>query len=182
LLTTKRLIFSLHAVWLLGLTTGCFWNEESMAEAGSVSDSAAVAKCITPEDAERMADQVVQLVNLERAGRGLQPVLVNAKLQEAASDYCCRMVAERFFGHRDPITDEGPAARAVASKYKFYAVGENLAAGQETPADVMKVWMESPPHRDLILGPNWKELGVSVRTGGEHSIYWVQEFGDPADY
>ncbi len=181
-MTTKRLIFGVQAIWLLGFTTGCFWTDEPPDDAGAVSKPAAAAACITPEDAERMADQVVQLVNLARAERGLQPVLVNPKLEQAAADYACRMSAEGFFGHRDPIRGEGPATRAVACKYKFYAVGENLAAGQATPAEVMKVWMESPPHRDLILGPNWKELGVAVRTGGEHSIYWVQEFGDPADY
>lgn len=179
---TKKFIFSAHAVWLLGLTTGCFWTDQPVGEAGSSSKPAGAASCITPEDAERMADQLVQLVNLARAERGLQPVLVNARLEQAATEYACRMVTEGFFDHRDPKTGEGPATRAVACKYKFYAVGENLAAGQETPAEVMKVWMESPPHRDLILGPNWKELGVAVRTGGKHSIYWVQEFGDPADY
>lgn len=181
-MTTKSIIFGVQAVCLLAFTTGCFWTDEPGSEAGPGSKLATAARCITPEDAERMADQVVQLVNLARAERGLQPVLVNSELEQAAADYACRMATEGFFGHRDPIRGEGPATRAVACKYKFYAVGENLAAGQATPAEVMKVWMESPPHRDLILGPNWKELGVAVRTGGEHSIYWVQEFGDPADY
>ncbi|MGD2110951.1 MAG: CAP domain-containing protein [Phycisphaerae bacterium] len=178
---TRKLTFSATAVWLLGLTTGCFWTDEPALDAGQ-DVAGAAARCITPEDAERMADQVVQLVNLARTERGLQPVVVNAKLEESATEYACKMANEGFFGHRDPITGHGPARRAVASQYKFYAVGENLAAGQETPADVMKVWMESPPHRDLILGPNWEEVGVAVRTGGEHSIYWVQEFGEPADY
>jgi len=169
-------LVALHAVWLLGLTTGCFWTD------ASASEKAVEGACITPEDAERMADQVVQLVNLERTERGLQPVLVNTALEQSAADYACRMATDSFFAHQDPITGDGPASRAVAAKYRFFAVGENLAAGQQTPAEVMKKWMESPPHRELILGPNWKELGVAVRTGADHSIYWVQEFGDPAEF
>ena len=44
----------------------------------------------------------------------------------------------------------------------------------------MKAWMESPSHRDIILDPSWREVGIAVRTGGEYAVYWVQEFGDPA--
>ena len=41
--------------------------------------------------------------------------------------------------------------------------------------------MESPAHRDIILDEKWSEVGLSVRFGGEFSIYWVQEFGAPAE-
>lgn len=140
------------------------------------------APCVTSEDTERMADQVLQLVNLERAEADLPPVIRNAALGKIADDYACRMIAENFFGHWDPITGHGPGDRAVVGKYSFYAIGENLAAGQQTAAEVMKVWMDSPSHRDIILDEKWSEVGISVRAGGEYSIYWVQEFGAPADY
>ena len=68
----------------------------------------------------------------------------------------------------------------MAAKYRYYAVGENLAAGPATAAEVVKEWMESASHREIILDPSWKEIGVAVRSGGKHGIYWVQEFGDPA--
>jgi uncharacterized protein YkwD len=178
----KSVLFGVHAACLLAFASGCFSAAPASEQSEQGVRLAEAARCITPDEAERMADQVLQLVNLERAERDLQPVVVNPKLSKVAAEYACRMVNEGFFGHRDPTTDEGPADRAVACKYRFYAVGENLAAGQETPAEVMKVWMESPAHRAIILAPNWTELGVAVRTGGEHSIYWVQEFGDPADF
>ncbi len=129
-----------------------------------------------------MADQVLQLVNLERAEADLPPVSRNAALEKIADDYACRMIAEDFFGHIDPITGYGPGDRAVVGRYRYYAIGENLAAGQETAAEVMKVWMDSPAHRDNILDEKWSEVGIAVRIGGDYSIYWVQEFGDPADY
>ena len=168
-----------QAACLLLFATGCF----SPAPADEASEKAAqVARCITPEDAERMADQVLQLVNLERAERALQPLLVSPTLTKIAGNYACRMVDGKFFGHRDPITGHGPAERAVTGKYAFYAVGENLAAGQESAAAAIKVWMDSELHRAMILDPTWKEIGIAVRSGGEHSIYWVQEFGDPASF
>jgi uncharacterized protein YkwD len=42
--------------------------------------------------------------------------------------------------------------------------------------------MESPSHRDIILDPVWREVGVAVRHGADGAVYWVQEFGDPADF
>jgi len=155
---------------------GCFAPSQD-ADADGLTD---VARCIVPDDSDRMVDQVLQLVNLERSDAGLPPVVVNPTLEQIADDYACRMIVEGFFGHTEPDTGYGPGDRAVLSKYAFYAIGENLAAGQETPAEAMRVWMESPSHRDIILDEKWTEIGISVRGGGEYSIYWVQEFGTPA--
>lgn len=137
--------------------------------------------CFEPEEADRLSDHVLQLLNLERADANLPPVGRNSVLDVVADEYACRMVNEKFFSHTDPLTGHGPGDRAVLAGYTFFAVGENLAAGQESPADVMKVWMESPTHREIILDPGWTEVGLSVRAGGEYGIYWVQEFGVPAE-
>ena len=176
MITRRHWVFGLASVGFLGLLSGCF------ATAASSGRGDETAPCVTPEDPERMADQVLQLVNLERAETDLPPVSRNPALEHIADDYACQMIAENFFGHTDPITGYGPGDRAVVGKYAFYAIGENLAAGQQTPAEVMKVWMDSPSHRDIILDPKWTEVGIAVRVGGEYSTYWVQEFGAPADY
>ena len=174
--TRRSSAYGVVGLIVLGLLPGCF------ATAASNVRSDESAPCVTPEDPERMADQVLQLVNLERAEADLPPVTRNPALEHIADDYACRMIGENFFGHTDPVTGYGPGDRAVVGKYSFYAIGENLAAGQPTAAEVMKVWMDSPSHRDIILDEKWSEVGISVRSGGEYSIYWVQEFGDPADY
>jgi len=156
---------------LSGFSTGCF-----MAPPGA---NDAQAKCIVTEDADVLADRVLQLVNLERVEAGVAPVVKSDALTGLAQDYACRMIEGGFFGHTDPDTGYGPGERAVAGKYLFWNIGENLAAGQTTAADVMRVWMDSPSHRDNILDPRWTEVGIGVRYGGADSIYWVQEFGDP---
>lgn len=165
---------------LTGLLSGCFATDSISAEGGPQATVA--GRCVSSEDAARLADQTLQLVNLERVDYGLSPVVVVPTLTKIAEDFACRMIEEGFFGHEDPQTGRGPGERAVAGKYVFYNVGENLAAGQESAADVMDAWMESPSHREIILDPKWTEIGIAVRTGGAYSIYWVQEFGDPADY
>ncbi len=182
-LSRKSLIASFGTIFLVPLAAGCFSTTDP--EAGGLLAAQAsdlTARCVTPEDAGRMADQVLQLLNLERAERDLQPVVVNRLLTKIAETYSCRLVEGKFFGHRDPINGYGPADRAITGKYTFYAVGENLAAGPDSASGVMKVWMESPSHRRIILDPIWQDVGIAVRAGGEHSIYWVLELGDPAGF
>ncbi len=174
----RKLILGLTTLTLVGLSSGCYSTAASEDE-GRLAPG---AKCLTPEAAERLTDQVLQLVNLARAEEALQPVVVSPRLQEVAQDYACRMVEEKFFGHHDPVTGEGAVERVIAGKYLFHSIGENLAAGQHTAAEVMQAWMDSPSHRDVILDPNWKEVGIAVRGGGEYSVYWVQEFGDPVKF
>lgn len=176
-------------MWLIGealvlgvACAGCFAPAPAGARDEGTAEAKEVVPCATPEDAERMADQVLELINLERGEESLQPVVVNETLAAIAGDYACRMADESFFGHDDPRNGHGPAERAVAGKYRYFAIGENLAAGPETAAQVMRLWMQSETHRAVILDPCWKEVGIAVRVGGEYGTYWVQEFGDPADY
>jgi len=175
-LRKRSLILGVPALGVLLFSTGCF----STAEGGAVAEP--VGKCIEPAEASRLADHVLQLVNLERAERNLPPVVVNGRLQNIAETYACRMTEGKFFGHRDPESGSGPGERAIAGRYLHYAVGENLAAEAESPAAVMKLWMASPSHRDIILDPTWRDIGIAVRAGADESMYWVQEFGDPAEF
>ena len=170
------------AVGGLFMAAGCF--VPSAADDTSFDPTGARAMdatCPQPDDAESMAGQVFELINLERAKADLPPVVRSMALDQLAEDYACRMVVGDFFAHDDPTTGKGPAERAEDGNYKFVALGENLAAGQETPAEVMQVWMESPAHREIILDEEWTEVGIGIRSGGDYSIYWVQEFALPSE-
>ncbi|MCC7292205.1 MAG: CAP domain-containing protein [Phycisphaerales bacterium] len=154
-------------------------TDEGDAASKQVGEDAA-RPCLSPDDMERMSEQLVQLTNLERTHAGLAPVTRAERLDGIATDFACRMVEQGFFAHEDPINGEGPAARASRASYRYYYIGENLAAGQTSAADVMSEWMASPDHRQIILSPKWREVGVGLRAGGEHGTYWVVEFAQPA--
>lgn len=160
---------------------GCFSAGADQDQGEGAPASKLTAACITVEESAKLADQVLQITNLERAAEDLPPVVSSDRLDEAAAKFACRMIEEGFFDHYNPETGRGPGERAVAAKYVFYSIGENLAAGQETAADVMRVWMESPSHRSIILDPIWKDVGIAVRSFGGESLYWVVEFGDPVE-
>jgi uncharacterized protein YkwD len=137
--------------------------------------------CARPMNEDALRARVIELINAERAAHGLGPLRQNETLNRVANEYACEMIEGEFFAHTNPLTGEGPGERAVRAGYSFVAMGENLAAGQRTAEIAVDDWMNSTTgHRENILHPTWTEIGVAVRLGGVHGVYWVQEFGDPS--
>ncbi|WP_318210477.1 CAP domain-containing protein [Streptomyces sp. SJL17-1] len=120
------------------------------------------------------ADQVIALVNAERAKAGCGPLSANATLTEAAQGHSDDMAARDFFDHTNP-DGAGPGERVTAAGYPWSTYGENIAMGQSTPEQVMEAWMNSPGHRANILNCDFKEIGVGIHSQG--GPYWTQVFG-----
>ncbi|MEX0171524.1 CAP domain-containing protein [Streptomyces sp. LMG1-1-1.1] len=120
------------------------------------------------------ADQVIALVNAERAKAGCGPLTANATLTKAAQGHSDDMAARDFFDHTNP-DGKGPGDRVTAAGYPWSTYGENIAMGQQTPEQVMDAWMNSSGHRANILNCDFKEIGVGIHTSG--GPYWTQVFG-----
>lgn len=122
---------------------------------------------------DRFAEQVITLVNQERAAQGLSAMRTDDRLQQAAQARAQEIT--QLFSHDRP---DGSSCFTVLSEYGvggFSTAGENIAAGQSTPEQVMNSWMNSPGHRANILNSDFDTIGVGcVETGG--SMYWVQLF------
>ncbi|WP_329417636.1 CAP domain-containing protein [Streptomyces sp. NBC_01268] len=121
-----------------------------------------------------VADQVVALVNAERAKAGCGPLTANATLTRAAQGHSDDMAARDFFDHTNP-DGAGPGDRVTAAGYPWSTYGENIAMGQSSPEQVMESWMNSPGHRANILNCDFKEIGVGIHDAG--GPYWTQVFG-----
>ncbi|MEX2981462.1 sigma-70 family RNA polymerase sigma factor [Streptomyces sp. C36] len=122
-----------------------------------------------------LAQQVVNLVNAERAKVGCSPVTENSLLDAAAQGHSDDMAARGFFDHTNP-DGKGPGERITAAGYQWSTYGENIAYGQQTPASVMDSWMNSDGHRKNILNCSFKEIGIGINKapGGPR---WTQVFG-----
>jgi uncharacterized protein YkwD len=123
----------------------------------------------------QLADQVVTLVNVERAKARCAPVHVSASLTRAARAHSADMARYSYFSHtsRD---GRSPWQRIRVQGY-HYGSAENIAAGQTTAKAVMAAWMKSAGHRKNILTCSNKAIGVGVARGGYYRIYWTQDFG-----
>ncbi|WP_338671368.1 CAP domain-containing protein [Streptomyces sp. SCSIO 30461] len=125
--------------------------------------------------AARFGDQLVELVNAERAKAGCEPLRVNARMQKVAQAHADDMAARDYYEHVDT---EGRHAdeRLRAAGYPVGMWGENLHRGPGDPVTAMIGWMNSPTHRDNILDCDYEDFGVGVNLGG-NGPWWVQNFG-----
>ena len=159
------------------LTAGASTNTPS----DSVSDALTIryAGCLDPAEGSFWRAEILRLVNQERTSRGVPAVAQNPTLEREATQYACEMISYQFFDHVDPVTGTHLKDRADQFGYDYWIIGENLAAGQRSPAEAVQAWMNSPCHRQNVLNPAFTELGIGVRVGGDYGFYWVQEFGRP---
>ena len=122
--------------------------------------------------------QVVDLVNKERAAAGLPALKVNTKLAAVAEKKAEDMRDNNYFSHTSP-TYGSPFDMMRQFGISYTAAGENIAKGQKTPADVMNGWMNSSGHRANILNSSYTEIGVGYVTDSSGNTYWVQQFIRP---
>ena len=116
------------------------------------------------------AQQVVDLVNQERAKAGLPALKSNAALANVAWAKAKDMKDNNYFSHTSP-TYGSPFDMMKKFGISYSYAGENIAMGQRTPAEVMKDWMNSPGHKANILSKNFTTIGVGYYNGA-----WVQMF------
>ncbi|MGW0906194.1 CAP domain-containing protein [Streptomyces sp. NPDC002853] len=119
---------------------------------------------------------VLRLTNAERTAARLRPLAPDPLLTVAAQAHSADMVTRAFYSHTSPDGGE-PWHRASAAGSTHRAIGENIACGQRTPAEVVDGWMNSPGHRANILKPSFTHLGVGFAGGGSAGTYWTQLFG-----
>ena len=119
--------------------------------------------------------EVLHLTNLERAAYGIPALELDEAASNAAYAHAWDMDLRSYFDHVNP-DGEGPPERLARHGVDFSYVGENIARGQVTPAEVVKAWMDSPSHRVNMLSEFWTHIGIGVHSGTERGPWWAQEF------
>ena len=117
-------------------------------------------------------NEVIRLVNEQRAQHGLAALSANWELSRVARYKSQDMVDNRYFSHTSP-TYGSPFQMMKAFGISYRTAGENIAYGQRTPQAVVTAWMNSSGHRANILNASYKQIGVGYVTNGH---YWTQMF------
>lgn len=120
-----------------------------------------------------LANEVLNLVNKYRVQNGLSELVYDAGAECAATIRAKE--TEQLFSHTRP---DGSRCFTALDEcdVKYSGAGENIAMGQSSPEAVMNDWMNSQGHRENILNPNFKKLGVGVHKGSDGRYYWAQMF------
>lgn len=150
---------------------------------GTQTDEPSLEDDITDGSEQLPADSaqakaILELVNQERSKAGVPALKLNSKLSQIAFTKAQDMADLRYFSHESP-TYGSPFQMLQTFGVTYSYAGENIAAGQQSAAEVMKDWMNSSGHRANILNKNYTELGVGYTSGGQYGTQWVQLFIKP---
>lgn len=126
--------------------------------------------------------ETVAEINLRRALVSLPAVSMDVRLMEAAQLHSDDMATNDFFSHTGTGGTSQVERVEVAGYVSWLALGETIAAGYPTPADVVQGWIDSPPHQAILLGSPYLHVGVghSFSGGSTWGHYWTANFGDTA--
>ncbi|MCM3358638.1 SafA/ExsA family spore coat assembly protein [Psychrobacillus sp. MER TA 171] len=127
---------------------------------------------VPTKDSYNIEQDVIKLVNVERANAGLSPLSYDWELGRVAQYKSQDMHDQKYFSHTSPVYGT-PFTMMKNFGISYKSAGENIAQGQTTAKAVVKAWMNSEGHRANILNKNYTHIGVGYVKDGN---YWTQMF------
>lgn len=111
------------------------------------------------------ADELLRLVNEERAKVGVAPLKINLDVQKSAQLKADDMHKNHYFGHIMPSTGK------VLNKEMDMLLSTNCIDSSEniykqiphaTSVEAVEWWMHSPPHKKAELDPRYESVGFGI--------------------
>lgn len=123
----------------------------------------------------KFAEEVFRRTNAERVKRNIPPLRSIMVLSVVADKRAIEISRNYRSNHTRP---DGRSWSTILHEHniKWTACGENIAEGQDSPAEVVSGWMNSPGHRRNILNKEFTHLGVGIRRNAKGSLCWTQNF------
>lgn len=125
------------------------------------------------------AEEIIKLTNDERVKLSLKPLTVNDMLTKSSALKAQDMIDNNYWAHVSPTKVE-PWFWIKKAGYDYIYSGENLAKDYSSSNAIISAWMISPEHKENIINPQYKEIGVTVMKGkilGTETTLVVQHFG-----
>lgn len=129
------------------------------------------------------------LLNQDRAQAGLPPLAASASLDRVATTRASQLVTDGITHYRPGHSTLAAVELLQASHIPYGWHGENIIwegslPRAEVPSFFNDWWMASPDHRDNILNPHYRSVGIGIASTGD-AVYMVEVFsdqvGDPAE-
>ena len=168
--------------WINGVLNSICGNSGCGTPGSTVSKPASSAPASKPVSSQTAVssysafqNEVVRLVNVERAKNGLAALSIDATITKTATLKSQDMAKNNYFSHTSP-TYGSPFDLMKQYGVSYRTAGENIAMGQTSPAQVMNGWMNSEGHRANILNSSYTKIGVGVAQNANGTYYWTQHF------
>jgi uncharacterized protein YkwD len=110
-----------------------------------------------PHRRQRVADQVAADINDARHLRGMGWLKRDSELSAGAQAHAEWMARTRRFEHEP-------------------GYAEIIARGADTADHAVFLWEHSPPHRGIMLGPDYRRVGVGMARAEDGEAFWCARF------
>jgi len=159
-------VFACALVGALAQVPNAVAADDPVARVAAATCPGAKAR-ISKASARKLRSALLCLVNRKRASHGLKALRLDRKLQRAAGRHARDMVKHDYFAHQRA---GGPdlTARLDRVGWNGEAWGENIAYGcgsSGSPKATIDGWMNSPPHRENLLRPAFRRIGLGAVVG-----------------
>ena len=102
---------------------------------------------------------VVRAINRSRAAHGLRALRSHRRLARAADAHTRSMLRSDYFSH-------GAFSSRLRRYVSFRHIGETIAMSTRCSARrFVRMWLNSPPHRAVLLSGGFRRIGVGRRKG-----------------
>lgn len=178
--TDPSLIYPRDSVYIPYASNGKVGASVADMGDGTANPHAAIRKnrnagVVSKDGSHSYEMEIAQLVNKERASRGLPMLKLSEELSNIARVKSEDMRDSTYFDHNSPgYGSPFQMIREFGLEYK--TAGENIAKGQATPEAAMRAWMNSDEHKKNILNLNFTEIGIGYTVDAYGTPYWTQQF------
>ena len=149
-----------------------------MADAVEVPDGNNTGRLLN-SNYDRHQQELLNLINDIRKQENLTSLRFSTHLTTAAQNHVRDLTQNNIFSHKGS-DGSSVSERVLTIGYDYSSVGENIAAGHNTPDKVFAQWLNSPGHKENMLAPNYTEVGIGYvvdATNTTYGHYWVLVLG-----
>jgi len=120
-----------------------------------------------------MANNINSLINIHRNNNGLPSLKVDKQYASAyAVDHTLYMIRNNRISH-DNFNNRSAALKERGAN----TVAENVAFGYTSAEDVVRAWLNSPPHKKIIEG-SYSHSGFGIMKNDKGHYFFTQLFYD----
>lgn len=129
--------------------------------------------------AQMVAQEIYDLINVERGTSKLNVLVINDSLNKAAQAKAEDMVKNNYFAHKSP-DGKMPWDWIDRNEYAYLYAGENLAMNFTSAFSAHQALIMSESHKRNILNSRYSDIGIAVAKGvinGRETNVLVELFG-----
>jgi uncharacterized protein YkwD len=126
---------------------------------------------VRPTQLSAMEQELMDRANAEREQAQRTPLTGERLVTLAARRHAANMATSNTLAHE--LDGQGVGDRLANLGFGWVQCGENIARGQDTPAEAIASWMNSPGHRANLLGEKYTHIGVAFSETPQGQKYWT---------